>query len=188
MSLKNGFLVHSFLKQTSSCNIPFFKIILSVLNCQYLLSFIWVPVCLQKLDLLCTMLKYNLYITAQKYNIILIIQRYKSKLVHISVSFIYFCKHIRVTRILLVFFLPLLQFCKRKHKRFTAPSEYIDSTVWFINSAHISTIFLLRVYLNLMIHSSVEADTPSLCMFSSTYVLLKCLLARLSLFIEFAQH
>ena len=104
MSLKNGFLVHSFLKQTSSCNIPFFNIILSVLNCQYLLSFIWVPVCLWKLDLLCKMLKYNLYITAQKYNIILIIQRYKSKLVHISVSFIYFCKHIKLTRILLGFF------------------------------------------------------------------------------------
>ena len=107
MSLKNGFLVHSFLKQTSSCNIHFFYIILSDLNCQYVLSFIWAPVCLWKLDLLCKMLKYNLYKTAQKYNIILILirQRYKSKLVHISVSFIYVCKHVKLTRILLgVFF------------------------------------------------------------------------------------
>ena len=156
MSLKNGFLVHSFLKQTSSCNIHFFYIILSDLNCQYVLSFIWAPVCLWKLDLLCKMLKYNLYKTAQKYNIILILirQRYKSKLVHISVSFIYFCKHIKL-RILLGVFLPLLQLCKRQHKRFTAPFESVDSTMWFINSAHISTIFSLRVYLNLMIHSSV---------------------------------
>ena len=64
--IKERFLGAFILEANKFMQYSFFNIILSDLNCQYVLSFIWAPVCLWKLDLLCKMLKYNLYKTAQK--------------------------------------------------------------------------------------------------------------------------